>query len=66
MEPSKAPENLNIGAINPFALTEALLGRKIDWKLPESYQLIADALQTDYDELFDMKFNSPICLVEAP
>jgi hypothetical protein len=51
MEPSKAPENLNIGAINPYALTEALLGRKIDWKLPESYKLISDTLQTGYDEL---------------
>jgi hypothetical protein len=60
MEPGKAPENLVIGAINPFALTEALVGRKIDWKLPESYSLIEDTLQTDYDELFDMKFSSPI------
>jgi hypothetical protein len=51
MEPSKAPENLNIGAINPYALTEALLGRKIDWKLPKSYKLISDTLQTGYDEL---------------
>lgn len=60
MDSDKAPENLSIGAINPFALTEALLGKKIDWAQPDSVNLVSDALQTDYDELFDMKFNSPI------
>jgi Calpain family cysteine protease len=60
MDSDKAPENLTIGAINPFALTECLLGKKIDWTLPESVNLLSDTLQTDYDELFDMKFNSPI------
>jgi Calpain family cysteine protease len=56
----KSPDNLSIGAINPFALTEALLGRKVDWSLTESANLVSETLQTDYDELFDMKFNSPI------
>ncbi|GGD08919.1 hypothetical protein [Hyunsoonleella pacifica] len=35
----KAPK-LSIGAINPYALTETLLGRKIDWskkKLNQNY-----------------------------
>lgn len=52
--------NLNVGAINPYALTEALVGRKIDWKKKESIEMMEDALETDYNELFDMKFNSPI------
>jgi hypothetical protein len=52
--------NLNVGAINPFALTEALTGRKIDWTKKESIELMEDALETDYSELFDMKFNSPL------
>lgn len=52
--------NLNVGAINPFALTEALVGRKIDWNKKESIEIMEDALETDYNELFDMKFNSPV------
>lgn len=32
----KPVENLSIGAINPHALTEALLRRKIDWNDPQS------------------------------
>jgi hypothetical protein len=52
--------NLNVGAINPYALTEALVGRKIDWTKKESIEVMEDALETDYNELFDMKFNSPI------
>jgi Calpain family cysteine protease len=60
MDSDKAPENLTVGAINPFALTESLLDKKIDWTLPESFSLVSETLQTDYDELFDMKFNSPL------
>lgn len=56
----KAPENMSIGAINPYALTESILGRKIDWTDPESAKIISDTLETDYNELFDMKFNSPL------
>ncbi|MEE4285772.1 MAG: C2 family cysteine protease [Mariniphaga sp.] len=52
--------NLNVGAINPYALTEALVGRKIDWRKKDSIEIMEDALETDYNELFDMKFNSPI------
>ncbi|WP_075344173.1 C2 family cysteine protease [Tenacibaculum agarivorans] len=51
---------LNIGAINPYALTETLLGRKIDWSKKSSIKIMEDTLETDYSELFDMKFNSPI------
>ncbi|GAB1452780.1 hypothetical protein MASR2M47_28360 [Draconibacterium sp.] len=52
--------DLKIGAINPYALTEALTGKRIDWTKKESIQLMEDALETDYNQLFDMKFNSPL------
>src|SRR6188768_2586914 len=55
-----APKNLSIGAINPFALTEAISGRKIDWSKPESIKVMEIALETSYSELFDMKYNSPL------
>ena len=56
----EAPKDVHVGAINPFALTETLLGKKIDWKSPSSLKIMEDALETDYHELFDMKFNSPL------
>jgi len=56
----KEIKNLYIGAINPFALTESLTGRKIDWQKKESADIMEDALETDYSELFDMKYNSPL------
>ncbi|NLB26811.1 MAG: hypothetical protein GX820_08995 [Bacteroidales bacterium] len=52
--------NLYIGAVNPFPLTEALTGRKIDWGKKETIEIIENALETEYGELFDMKFNSPL------
>ncbi|KAI9777276.1 MAG: hypothetical protein M1839_009006 [Geoglossum umbratile] len=54
------PKNLYVGAINPRALTEAILGKKIDWSDPVSTEIMTGTLETDYHELFDMKFNSPI------
>jgi len=54
------PKNLSVGAINPYALTEAMLGRTIDWQNPKSIQIMENVLETDYHELFDMKFNSPV------
>ena len=55
-----APASLHVGAINPRALTEAILGKKVDWSDPASIRTMTDTLDTDYNELFDMKFNSPI------
>jgi hypothetical protein len=52
-----APNDLAVGAINPYALVEALLSRRIRWNSPESAKIICDTLQTDYDELFDMNYN---------
>jgi len=59
-KPSTPPKNLYIGAINPRVLTEILLNQKVDWSDPESTNIMASTLETDYNELFDMKFNSPI------
>ncbi|KAE8444311.1 hypothetical protein EG329_000621 [Mollisiaceae sp. DMI_Dod_QoI] len=59
-ESDPPPKNLNIGAINPYALAEVVLGKTLDWSLPETAKVVSDALETDYNELFDMKFNSPI------
>src|SRR5690242_6414625 len=53
-----APKDMHIGAINPYALVEAILSKKIDRKSTDSAQVISDTLQTDYDELFDLKYNS--------
>jgi hypothetical protein len=51
-------EDVNVGCINPYALVEAILGQRIDIRSPASIQLVSDILQTDYEELFDMKFDS--------
>ncbi|KAH6666553.1 hypothetical protein B0J14DRAFT_193885 [Halenospora varia] len=53
-----APKDMHISAINPYALVEAILSKKIDRKSTDSAQVISDTLQTDYDELFDLKYNS--------
>jgi len=53
-----APKDMYIGAINPYALLEAILGKKFDRNSAESARVISDILQTDYDELFDMKYDS--------
>jgi len=58
--PGAAPKDLRIGAINPRALTELILGRKVDWKDPSSTKLMTETLETPYNELFDLKYNSPI------
>jgi len=57
LKPDEPPKNLHIGCINPYALVEALVGRKIDRCSISSVRVISDVLQTDYDELFDMKYN---------
>ncbi|KAF2812284.1 cysteine proteinase [Mytilinidion resinicola] len=56
-EPDEPPKSVHVGCINPYALVEALLGRKIDKCSMNSVRIISDVLQTDYDELFDLKHN---------
>ncbi|KAK4157390.1 hypothetical protein C8A00DRAFT_11757 [Chaetomidium leptoderma] len=57
-QPDTPPKHLHIGAINPFALVEAILGRKLDWNEAAASHTLSSILQTDYEELFDMRFNS--------
>jgi hypothetical protein len=52
-----APNDLAVGAINPYAMVEAILGRGIQWDSPDSAKIISDTLQTNYDELFNMDYN---------
>lgn len=56
--PDAPPKDVHVGAINPYALVETLLGRKIDRCSTNSARVISDVLQTDYDELFDMRHDS--------
>ncbi|CAN8099908.1 unnamed protein product [Discula destructiva] len=57
-QPDEQPQNVRIGCANPYALCEAILGRRIDRNSVNSANLISQVLQTDYDELFDMKNRS--------
>lgn len=56
----QAPKDMFVGVINPYALTEAITGRKFDWTDAKSFQILEQALETSYSELFDIKFNSPL------
>ncbi|RFU24098.1 Acting on peptide bonds (peptidase), partial [Scytalidium lignicola] len=53
-----ALKDMNISAINPYALVKAILSKKLDFNSAKSTQVMSDVLQTDYDKLFDMKYNS--------
>lgn len=56
--PDQQPKNVRIGCCNPYALVEAMLGRRIDRNSVNASTLISQVLQTDYDELFDLKNKS--------
>ncbi|KAI0538632.1 hypothetical protein GGR58DRAFT_467457 [Xylaria digitata] len=56
--PDPQPEDLSIGCTNPFSLAENMIGHKIDRQSITAIRIIQDTLQTDYEELFDMKHNS--------
>ncbi|RYC78810.1 hypothetical protein BFJ63_vAg18316, partial [Fusarium oxysporum f. sp. narcissi] len=55
IRPDSPPKDVSVGAANPYLLVEALLGRNIDKFSINSAKIISNVLQTDYDELFDMK-----------
>jgi hypothetical protein len=57
-KPDSPPKDIAIGAINPFALTEALVGHRLERNSRDAARIISDVLQTDYDELFDLKHRS--------
>ncbi|KAI0012535.1 cysteine proteinase [Xylariaceae sp. FL0662B] len=56
--PDPEPEDVNVGAVNPYALVEAITGQKLNRHSITCARIMSDVLQTDYDELFDMKHNS--------
>ncbi|KAI1140124.1 cysteine proteinase [Hypoxylon sp. FL0543] len=56
--PDEPPKDVNVGCINPYALVEAMIGHKLDRHSLHTARIISDFLQTDYEELFDMKHNS--------
>ena len=58
LRPDSPPKDVHVGAINPYALVEALLGRNIDKCSTTTAKILSDVLQTDYDELFDMQHHS--------
>jgi hypothetical protein len=58
LRPDSPPKDVRVGVVNPYALVEALLGRSIDRNSINSAKILSNVLQTDYDELFDMKSRS--------
>lgn len=49
------------GAINPYALTEAVLGKRIEWaRVEQPIALLEQTLQTPADRLFDGGDGSPV------
>ncbi len=47
--------------INPYALAELTVGRRINWKeVPNAPRLLEDILQTPYEELFDPVYEGPL------
>ncbi|KAI8948318.1 hypothetical protein F4801DRAFT_464070 [Xylaria longipes] len=57
-EPDPQPKDVFVGCVNPFALAENMIGHKIDRQSITAIRIIQDTLQTDYEELFDMKHRS--------
>ncbi len=58
---SVSPESLKIGAINPYALAELVVEKKINWnRITNPKPLLEEILERPYDQLFDPKFSSPL------
>ncbi|GAP83201.1 putative thiol protease [Rosellinia necatrix] len=57
-EPDPQPKDIFVGCINPFALAENMEGHRVDGHYLSSIRMLKDVLQTDYEELFDMKHQS--------
>ncbi len=58
MSNEKKPEN--IGVINPFALAEVMLKKKVNWKRVDAPKLLEKTLGMPYEKLFDPKHESPL------
>jgi calpain family cysteine protease len=53
--------DLTLGVINPYALAEVILKRRVRWeRLSDPDEFLQVALQKPWKELFDPKFKSPL------
>lgn len=51
----------HIGVINPYALAEVILKKRVNWKrVADPQKLLAKTLGHPYEQLFDPKFGSPL------
>lgn len=51
----------NVGVINPYALAEVMLGRRVNWnRVTDPQQLLEKTLGMPYEQLFDPKHDSPL------
>lgn len=58
---AEPPAPLTIGVVNPFALAEVRLGRRVNWTtVGNRPQLLEDTLEFPYDKLFDPATGSPL------
>jgi hypothetical protein len=58
---SKQAKPDSIGVINPFALAEVVLRKRINWnRVADPRKLLSATLEHPYEELFDPKFRSPL------
>lgn len=57
-DPDKEPDDVVVGAINPYALVESMVGHRLTHQSRDCARIVSDVLQTDYDELFDLKHDS--------
>jgi hypothetical protein len=59
---ANAESSEHVGVVNPYALTEVRLGRKVNWKRVSSPQrLVEETLGVPYTRLFDPKYgDSPL------
>lgn len=58
MSNEKKPEN--IGVINPYALVEVMLKKRVNWKRVNAQKLLEKTLGMPYEKLFDPKYESPL------
>ncbi|KAI1331847.1 cysteine proteinase [Xylariaceae sp. FL0255] len=56
--PDSRPKDVAVGAINPFALVENMIGHRIERNSMAAIRILEDTLQTDYEELFDLRHRS--------
>jgi hypothetical protein len=57
-EKEKKPD---IGVINPYALVEVILKRRVNWgRIADPQKLLEETLEMPYEKLFDPKYGSPL------